>query len=98
MKKLCAVLVAFASMMASLAAAEESASIKVAGMVCSFCAQGVQKRLEQTGAVKSVVVDLDNHTVRIEFLVGKTLTDTEISLALEKAGYNVMSVERTGRE
>jgi mercuric ion binding protein len=81
----------------SVASAQEIATLQVSGVVCSFCAQGIQKRFKQTGIVKSVNVDLDKHEVSLEFIENKTLTDAEISSLLESAGYNLLKVERSNK-
>ena len=88
-------LIASVSLMASVAKAEETATLQVSGVVCSFCAQGIQKRFQQTGVIKSVSVDLDKHEVGLEFLEDKTLTDAEIGSLLESAGYNLLKVQRS---
>lgn len=87
-------LIASVSLMTSFAIAQESAILQVSGVVCSFCAQGIQKKFQQTGVVKSVNVDLDKHEVSLEFVESKTLTDDEINKLLESAGYNLLKVER----
>jgi mercuric ion binding protein len=87
-------LFASVNLMATLAIAEETAKLQVSGVVCSFCAQGIQKRFQQTGVIKSVEVDLDKHEVSLVFLDSKTLSDTEIGDLLESAGYNLLKVQR----
>lgn len=81
--------------MASHVSAEEIATLQVSGVVCSFCAQGIQKRFQQTGLIKSVSVDLDKHEVHLQFMTGKTLSDAEMNNLLESAGYNLLAVERS---
>lgn len=95
MNKIIVSMIATMSLMSSIAWAQEKATLQVAGVVCSFCAQGIQKRFQQTGVVKTVNVDLDKHEVSLEFLENKTLTDTEIGSLLESAGYNLLKVERS---
>ena len=90
-----ALLIASVSLIASVATAEETATLQVSGVVCSFCAQGIQKRFQQTGVIKSVNVDLDKHEVSLEFLDNKTLSDAEIGSLLESAGYNLLKVQRS---
>jgi copper chaperone CopZ len=95
MRKMIALLIASVSLIASVATAEETATLQVSGVVCSFCAQGIQKRFQQTGVIKSVNVDLDKHEVSLEFLDNKTLSDAEIGSLLESAGYNLLKVQRS---
>lgn len=95
MNKIIVSTMAALSVMASSAWAQEKATLQVSGVVCSFCAQGIQKRFQQTGLIKTVNVDLDKHEVSLEFIENKTLTDAEIGSLLESAGYNLLKVERT---
>lgn len=97
MNKIIFSLIASVSLMASVATAEEIATLQVSGVVCSFCAQGIQKRFQQTGVVKSVNVDLDKHEVSLEFVENKTLSDAEIGSLLESAGYNLLKVQRSAK-
>ena len=74
--------------------AEEKAVLKVSGVVCSFCAQGIRKSFENTNAVNSIDVNLDKHEVTLEFLPGRSLSDKEITSVLESSGYNLLGVDR----
>ncbi len=74
--------------------AEEQVELKVSGLVCPFCIQGVKKSFEKTKATKTVDVDLDNHQVTLTFLDNKTLTDEEIGEVLKSSGYNLLEVKR----
>ncbi len=53
--------------------AAESIKASVNGMVCAFCAQGIEKRLSKMPATKSVFVDLKKKIVAIEAREGQTL-------------------------
>ncbi len=64
--------------------------ISVKGMVCSMCAQGIEKKFKGEG-VESVHVDLDT---KIVHLTGKELTDETITKLITEAGYNVASIKR----
>jgi len=76
--------------------AQEQVTLKVSGVVCAFCAQGIKKSFLATGAVNQVAVDLDAHQVSLEMLPDKELSNQEISDLLEKSGFNLISVERNG--
>lgn len=67
---------------------------KVKGMVCSFCAQGVEKAFRKRPEVESVRVDLDKKTVYLKFKEGKTLSDEEIKKLIGDAGYDVQEIGR----
>ncbi len=69
-------------------------TVKVNGLVCSFCAQGIKKRFSKFDSVKSVQVSLEKKTVVLEIKEGKSLNDKVIKDELEKSGYNVVRIER----
>ena len=73
-----------------------SISVKVKGMVCSFCVQGVEKKLLGIDGVKKVTVNLETKTVEMWLHQGKTVADTQIKDAIESAGYNIATITRPG--
>ena len=79
-----------------LTAAISADTIKatVNGMVCGFCATGIEKTFRAQPEVKSVNVDLENKLVTIETKQGRTLDDTRIKKLLGNAGYSVVAVAR----
>ena len=79
-------------------AAESAANIrvKVKGMVCSFCVQGVEKKLLGIDGVKKVTVNLETKTVEMWLHQGKTVADRQIKDAIESAGYNIATITRPG--
>jgi len=85
------VLMSFASF------AGEEANIKVKGMVCSFCAQGIKKKFSAESAVSTVDVNLDDKWVKLGFKDGQSLADDKIKALITDAGYNVVSIERKGQ-
>ena len=58
---------------ASPASATTSVKATVNGMVCAFCAQGIEKRISQMPATKAVFVDLKRKVVVVEAKDGQTL-------------------------
>ena len=48
--------------------------IEVLGMVCAFCAQGIEKSFGSVENVKDIFVSLENYFVAIESKDGKVLT------------------------
>jgi mercuric ion binding protein len=79
-----------------LTAAISADTIKatVNGMVCGFCATGIEKTFRAQSEVKSVNVDLENKLVTIETKQGRTLDDARIKKLLGNAGYSVVAVAR----
>lgn len=69
-------------------------TIKVQGMVCSMCAQGIKKKFSVIKEVKGIDVNLDQKVVRITTEEGKSVDDEKIKKIITEAGYNVASIER----
>jgi len=69
-------------------------NVKVNGLVCSMCAQGIKKKFSKTPDVKGITVNLDEKLVRIEVKDGATVTDAEITKNIQEAGYNVVKIQR----
>ena len=66
----------------------------VNGIVCSFCATGIEKTFKAQPAVKRVDVDLENRLVTIETKQGQKLEDAKIKKLLGDAGYSVTGFTR----
>lgn len=77
----------------SSAWAAESVKVTVNGMVCAFCAQGIEKRLSRLPATKAVFVDLKKKVVAIEAKEGQTLDGKTITAEITDAGYDVVKLE-----
>ncbi len=77
-----------------LAKAPEKTVVKVNGMVCSFCAQGIKKTFHKMEPIADVQVDLDHKLVTLRTKDGQTLPDAEIQRAINDAGYDVLKIER----
>lgn len=69
-------------------------TVKVNGLVCSFCAQGIKKRFLALESVQSVQVSLGKKTVVIELKPNATLSDKVIEETVKEAGYNLVRIER----
>lgn len=70
-----------------------SMKVTVNGMVCSFCAQGIEKSLLKMDSTKAVLVDLKNKVVVVEPKDGKTLNEKEVRQEIIDSGYDVVNVE-----
>ena len=75
------------------AVAAESIKATVNGMVCAFCAQGIEKSLMKMPATKAVFVDLKKKVVAVEAKDGQTLDGKIISAEIKDAGYDVVKLE-----
>jgi mercuric ion binding protein len=73
--------------------ATTSIKATVNGMVCAFCAQGIEKRISSMPATKAVYVDLKKKIVAIEAKEGQTLDGNAIAAEITDAGYDVVKLE-----
>lgn len=76
---------------ASMAATSLKASVN--GMVCAFCAQGIEKRLSALPATQAVFVDLKQKVVVVEAKPGQTLDGKVVTAEIVQAGYDVTKIE-----
>jgi len=97
MKNLIKLVTALAAIGLGSLAAAGTIEMKVNGLVCGFCAQGIEKTLRKKPATADVVVSLEHKLVAIETRAGANLTDEELTQALKNAGYDVKAIERTSR-
>jgi len=73
--------------------AANSVKVTVNGMVCAFCAQGIEKRISKMAATKEVFVDLKKKTLAVEAKDGQVLDAKAISAEIVDAGYDVVKIE-----
>jgi len=90
MKKLLVVMM----MLGAVNVMAETVDVKVSGMVCSMCAQGIQKKFSKEESIKKLNVDMDNKLVTIETKDGQTISDETIKSLITEAGYNVAGITR----
>jgi copper chaperone CopZ len=78
-------------------ASAQAATIEmnVNGLVCAFCAQGIEKQLRKFPATADVVVSLEQKLVAVALKDGQDIPDAELRRALTNAGYTVKTIERT---
>lgn len=81
------------AMTALPALAANSVKATVNGMVCAFCAQGIEKTISRMDATKAVFVDLKGRFVLVEAKDGAALDQKAITAAIVDAGYDVLKVE-----
>lgn len=72
----------------------ETIKATVNGLVCSFCATGIEKTFKAQDAVDHVKVDLDSKLVTIGTKPDKTLDDATITKLIGNAGYTVTGITR----
>ena len=94
MKLLSSVLI---SLLITATASVQAATIEmnVNGLVCAFCAQGIEKQLRKFPATADVIVSLEHKLVAVALKDGQDIPDTELRRALTNAGYTVKAIQRT---
>jgi copper chaperone CopZ len=78
-------------------ASVEAATIEmnVNGLVCAFCAQGIEKQLRKFAATADVLVSLEHRLVAVALKEGQDIPDADLRRALTNAGYSVKTIDRT---
>jgi copper chaperone CopZ len=66
----------------------------VNGLVCAFCATGIEKTFTKQPAVQKIKVDLQNKLVTIDTKPAQTLDDNTITKLINDAGYSVTDIKR----
>ena len=94
MKRYCALLIALLSL-APMAVSAATIEMHVNGLVCAFCAQGIEKKLRKFPATADVVVSLEGRLVAVALKDGQDIPDAELRRALTDAGYTVTTIQRT---
>jgi cation transport ATPase len=98
MTKFIAALILIVSMSNVAQAAVQSIKAEVNGMVCAFCAQGIDKKLRALPQTKDVYVNLKHKIVAVELKEGQSLSETTVKDLVKDAGYdvtNIQTVEQT---
>jgi copper chaperone CopZ len=94
MKALIHIVAALAVLVASSANAA-TIEMNVNGLVCAFCAQGIEKKLRKLPATADVVVSLEQRLVAVALKDGQDISDADLRKALTDSGYKVISIQRT---
>ncbi len=84
-----------ALLVAATAAGAGTIEMKVNGLVCAFCARGIEKTFRRNPATADIVVSLEDKLVAIETKEGSDISDLELRDTLKSAGYDVKAIERT---
>jgi copper chaperone CopZ len=93
MKVLKPIVIALALSAATVSTAA-TIEMDVNGLVCAFCAQGIEKKLRAFPATSDVVVSLEERLVAVSTKEGQDIPDDELRRALTDAGYTVNGIRR----
>lgn len=66
---------------------------EVKGMVCAFCAKGIEKKLSSLPQTNAVFVDLKSRIVALELKDGQTVPMDDFKAIIKDAGYDVSNAE-----
>jgi copper chaperone CopZ len=84
-----------AALFSAPALAARSIKVDVNGMVCSFCAAAIEKRLKSLSATKAVYVDLSKKIVALELKDGQDVALETVAEEIKDAGYDVVKIIRS---
>lgn len=68
--------------------------VMVNGMVCSFCAQGVERSLRSLPGTASVQLDLGKRLLSLTLRPGATIADEQLRRLIRNAGFDVRQIRR----
>ncbi|MBX9767737.1 MAG: hypothetical protein K2X47_10735 [Bdellovibrionales bacterium] len=68
-------------------------SVRIRGMVCSFCAQGLVAGAKAHPKVSVVDVSLEKKTMSLLIKEGQTMSDEEVQQLVQDSGFKVESVQ-----
>lgn len=80
---------------AGAAMAAQTLKIRVNGMVCAFCAQGIEKRLSALPQTEAVYVNLGQKIVAVQARSGQSFDTAKIRAEITDAGYDVVDIQTT---
>ncbi len=85
----------FFTVLSSHVAMAQTIKANVNGMVCAFCAQGIEKKMRKLSQTQDVYVNLKKRMVAVELKEGTSLSDDAVKEIVQDAGYDVESIERS---
>lgn len=78
-------------------AGAETIELEVNGLVCAFCAQGIEKKLRKLPATEDVFVSLEHRMVAIALKDGVPVENEKILESITEAGYTTVNLSRSDR-
>ncbi len=70
---------------------------EVNGMVCAFCAKGIEKKLNALPQKQAAFVDLKSRVVALQLKEGEDVSNEAFSKVIQDAGYSVAKLERVNQ-
>jgi copper chaperone CopZ len=84
-----------ATLSVSAFATPKTIQVGLDGLVCAFCAQGVEKKMKAQASTDKVFISLEKKIVVIALKDGKDIPDATIKAEITDAGYVVKSIARS---
>ncbi len=78
---------------ATRAAPASAVKLSVNGMVCAFCAQGIEARLKKLPETADLYINLKQKVVAVQAKPGQTLAVDKLKAEVVEAGYEVTRAE-----
>jgi copper chaperone CopZ len=80
---------------AEAAGAAQASAVKLSvnGMVCAFCAQGIEARLKKLPETADLYINLKQKVVAVQAKPGQTLAVDKLKAEVVEAGYEVTRAE-----
>jgi copper chaperone CopZ len=78
---------------AAPAAQASAVKLSVNGMVCAFCAQGIEARLKKLPETADLYINLKQKVVAVQAKPGQTLAVDKLKAEVVEAGYEVTRAE-----
>lgn len=75
------------------AQAGDTVKLQVNGMVCAFCAQGIEKRLTSLPETGELYINLAQKIVAVQPKAGQSVNIEKVKAEITEAGYDVVKVE-----
>lgn len=68
--------------------------VEVNGMSCGMCVESITRELKTTGKAENISVSLDDKKARFTDIKERKISDSEIRMAIKKAGYEAQKIRR----
>jgi copper chaperone CopZ len=85
----------FALLGISSLASARTIEMDINGLVCAFCAQGIEKTLKGFPATEAVFVSLEHRIVAVQLKDGTDIDDAALRKAITDSGYTIVAIRRT---
>lgn len=70
------------------------AGVQVVGMVCQFCASGIERLMGREDRIETFEVSFDGSIVYVTFVEGETMSDQQLARIIRRSGYDSRGVIR----